>query len=75
MAVAETSARVHEMSAHIDELAQTVKDEQKNTSGVGNSLGDLMEGIFASNICPKFNAFGHTFTKTYNDVDSLTEIG
>jgi predicted AAA+ superfamily ATPase len=55
--------------------------------GVGNSLGAIMEGMFAANICPKFNAFGHTFTKVSNDqkyykhgklyceVDSLLENG
>jgi Holliday junction resolvase len=64
---AEIDAQFAEIGKHIDELAQTVKDEQKNTSGVGNSLGDLMEGLFAANICPKFNVFGHTFTKASND--------
>jgi formamidopyrimidine-DNA glycosylase len=61
------SANVNTMAARIDEMTQTVKEDHANVSGVGNSLGAIMESMFAANICPKFNAFDHTFSKVSND--------
>jgi hypothetical protein len=58
---------VSRMAAKIDDLTQTVREDHANVSGVGNSLGAVMESMFAANICPKFNAFDHTFSKVSND--------
>jgi hypothetical protein len=55
------------MATKIDKLAETVKLDHQNVGGVGNSLGAIMEGMFAAKICPKFNAFGHKFTTVSND--------
>jgi hypothetical protein len=67
-ALMETRSNVDRMSAKIDELTETVKLDHQNIGGVGNSLGAIMEGMFAANICPKFDIFGHTFTRVSNDM-------
>jgi RecB family endonuclease NucS len=83
----ETKEYLEQVGQEVHDLAESVKADHANVSGVGNSLGAIMESMFAANICPKFNAFGHTFTlvsndqkyyengKLYCEVDSLLENG
>ncbi|MDR0908567.1 MAG: hypothetical protein LBM77_02265 [Spirochaetaceae bacterium] len=69
-ALMESRANFDRLSAKTDEqirqLTEDVKEVSKNVGGVGNSLGNIMEGIYTAKICPKFNAFGYTFTKVAN---------
>ncbi|MDR0909209.1 MAG: hypothetical protein LBM77_05525 [Spirochaetaceae bacterium] len=55
-------------SANIDRLTEEVRAVHQHVGGVGNTLGGIMEDMFASKIWDKFNAFGYTFTKAARDL-------
>jgi hypothetical protein len=56
------------MGAHIDELTKNIQAVHDNVGGVGNTLGGVMEDMFTTNVCSKFNIFGYTFTQTSRDM-------
>jgi phage-related tail protein len=66
--IRQMSTKVDSTTANVDKMAKTIENLQDNVGGVGNSLGAIMEGMFAANICPKFDVFGHTFSKVSNDL-------
>jgi hypothetical protein len=64
----EVGAHVREVGSHVDELTKSIQVVDNNVGGVGNALGGVMEDMFTTNVCSKFNVFGYTFTQTSRDM-------
>jgi hypothetical protein len=68
----ETAAQMKESSADFDRRFQKTEKAiaalSKNIGGLNNSLGDLVEKMFAAQIWSKFDALGYRFTVGKNAV-------
>jgi hypothetical protein len=51
----------------LDSLSNDIRGVQANVGGMGNTLGGIMEDMFASKLWDKFEAFGYTFGTTARD--------
>jgi NifU-like protein involved in Fe-S cluster formation len=60
--------RIDQTTANVDALTKVVKEVHDKVGGVGNTLGGVMEDMFTTNVCSKFNIFGYTFTQTSRDM-------
>jgi hypothetical protein len=65
---AKEDAQWAELKEYQREVSEEIRNLGKNLGGLGNTLGTMIEGIYTAKLGPKFDIFGHTFTKVSNRV-------
>jgi hypothetical protein len=73
--IAETNQKFQELAESQKEVGQLVKELSKYVGGVNQSLGDMAEGLMASELSEKFAALGLDFehsTQNYKVKDKKT---
>jgi hypothetical protein len=69
----ETSEQMKAMSQETDnqiaDMARAVKELSENIGGVNNSLGDIAEGLMASDLHEKFAALGLVFEHSFKNYE------
>jgi hypothetical protein len=70
-----TDAKLEETARLVDKVSRDINRAYRHASGIGNTLGSIVEKMFSGRIWVKFDAFGYQFTRGSNNVTYCGDDG